>query len=271
MKPLLEVAVLSEREPSLEARKRVIAARLGRLGYRMRTVTCAHGAQLTAAAANAVAGEYLSAGCSAAPFLLILGPGVSPLPGAVEALHEALIGRPGAGAAGGLVLSDQGSFRASFAATPTLGRELFAASGLGRRLYGPSFPSYRLSQSSALRPVDLVSGACLLIRREALAATGLFNPQLAEPDTTAEWCFRLRRAGWDLLFVPDAAVTCADQEGAADVRALAEGYRSRVRLLRRVHGAAAALGFKLGLAALAALGCTAPLTPHQVRRAIRDA
>ncbi|NTU85341.1 MAG: glycosyltransferase family 2 protein, partial [Chloroflexales bacterium] len=257
--PELEVAVLPGRTLAPPERLRQITDSLAGLAYRLRIVGWPAGAvggaavpaqaASTPATANPALGEVLADGDKAAPFVLILGQGAVPLAGAVAAMREALRARPRAGVAGGLVLNERGSFRASFAAFPSLGRELLSTSGLGQRLYGPWFPSHSLSESAELCATDWVSGVCLLIRREALALAGLFDPQLAEPDTTIEWCYRLRRAGRDVLYVPGATVVCADNSPGLDLRSLVAGYRSRVRLIRRTRGPLAATGLKLALAA----------------------
>lgn len=263
---ILDVVVLAGDEPPSPER---MARVLGGLAPPRRVTSLGGG--VTLAAANPALGAALADGTSGAPLVLLVGAGCAPLPGAVAALVEALRERPGAGAAGGLVLSPRGSFRASFGSDPSLAREILAASGLGQRLYGPWFPSHGLHESAELGPVETVSGACLLVRREALAATGLFDPQLAEPDTTVDWCFRLRRAGWDLLFVPGAPVLCEGDETEGDRATAARRLRSRVRLLRRVRGHAAAAGLKVVLAGLALLGRAGPLTPAQLGQALRDA
>lgn len=223
------------------------------------------------AAANSALKALLAGRRSGPPLILLLGHGARPLPGAIAALRQALAERPAAGAAGGLILDERGSFRASHAAFPSLGHELLAASGLGRSLYGPWYPSRSLAQSTETCAADWMSGACLLVRREALASTGLFDPQLSDADAMIDWCFRLRRAAWELCYVPGAVVICDARDAAADHAQIASRYRSRVRLLRRLRGPAAAAALKLALSALAALGRTPPLSSQQLRAALRDA
>lgn len=221
--------------------------------------------------ANRALEAALAAGRAGPRYVLLLGREVRTLPGAVAALRQAIEGRPAAGAAGGLILDERGSFRSSHAAFPSLGHELLAASGLGRRLYGPWFPSRSLAESAEVCPSDWVSSACLLIRREALASVGLFDAELSDADALIDWCFRLRRAAWELLYVPGAVVIWEAPEATLDQAQLVGRYRSRIRLLRKLRGPAAAGALKLALAALAAAGRLRPLSSSQLRAALRDA
>jgi len=45
-------------------------------------------------------------------------------------------------------------------------------------------------------PVDYVNGALMLIRRRALLDTGLWDPIYHVSVEDADWCMRMRRAGW---------------------------------------------------------------------------
>lgn len=221
--------------------------------------------------ANHALSSLIAAGRGAPAYVLLLGHGARALPGAVSALRQALAERPAAGAASGLILDERGSFRASHSAFPSLGHELLAASGLGRSLFGPWYPSRSLAESADVCATDWVSAACVLVRREALADAGLFDTQLSDADAMIDWCFRLRRAAWELLYVPGAVVVCDARDAAGNQAQTAARYRSRVRLLRRLRGPSAAAALKLALAALAAIGRTPPLSARQLHAALRGA
>lgn len=59
----------------------------------------------------------------------------------------------------------------------------------------------------AVREVDWLSGAALLVRREAADAVGLFDENFFMFSEEADWQTRFRRAGWKVWFCPDALVT----------------------------------------------------------------
>lgn len=62
---------------------------------------------------------------------------------------------------------------------------------------------------------DWVTGACLLVRREAFEETGGFDESIFLYGEELDWCVRLQRAGWRVTVVPEAKVTHA---GAASSR-----------------------------------------------------
>ena len=51
------------------------------------------------------------------------------------------------------------------------------------------------------RETSYVNGACILMRREALLATGLWDPVYHVSVEDADWCERMRRAGWRCRYV----------------------------------------------------------------------
>jgi N-acetylglucosaminyl-diphospho-decaprenol L-rhamnosyltransferase len=59
----------------------------------------------------------------------------------------------------------------------------------------------------AVREVDWLSGAALLVRREAADAVGLFDEAFFMFSEEADWQARFREAGWTVWFQPDAVVT----------------------------------------------------------------
>jgi N-acetylglucosaminyl-diphospho-decaprenol L-rhamnosyltransferase len=58
-----------------------------------------------------------------------------------------------------------------------------------------------MNQTDAM-PVDLVSGADLMARRSALDGIGLLDEQFFMYFEDADWCFRAKRLGWDVCYVP---------------------------------------------------------------------
>jgi len=54
---------------------------------------------------------------------------------------------------------------------------------------------------------DHIAAACLLARREALEAVGLFDEGFDYLFEDADLCYRLKRAGWRIIYIADAHVT----------------------------------------------------------------
>lgn len=86
--------------------------------------------------------------------------------------------------------------------------------------------------------VDWVVGAAMLTRRSAIDQVGAFDESFRMYAEEVEWCWRLRRHGWRIGFVPTAEII--HHEGASagqDLpRRLAEFDTSRVQLTERLHG-----------------------------------
>jgi N-acetylglucosaminyl-diphospho-decaprenol L-rhamnosyltransferase len=79
-------------------------------------------------------------------------------------------------------------------------RKLAPHSGRLNPLYRGDFDHDRVAE------VDWLSGAALLVRREAADAVGLFDEDFFMFSEEVDWMTRFRRAGWKVLFYPDAEV-----------------------------------------------------------------
>jgi hypothetical protein len=56
------------------------------------------------------------------------------------------------------------------------------------------------------RRVEYVLGACQLFRAEAQGAVGEIDRHIWFGHDDADWCFRIRRSGFDVVYVPEAVV-----------------------------------------------------------------
>jgi len=59
---------------------------------------------------------------------------------------------------------------------------------------------------NSIRAVDYVIGACQVIRREALMKVGLLDEQIFYGPEDIDFCIRLRQAGWQVVYNPEAVV-----------------------------------------------------------------
>ncbi len=131
-------------------------------------------------------------------YFLLLNDDTIVQPSALDTLVEFMDSHPKAGAAGARLLNPDGTIQPSFAGFPGLAD-----------FYQPVltlvYPE-RWALKSPTR-VDSVNGACMMVRREAAIQVGLldtdFDPLYAEE---REWCFRIRRAGWEIYHVPSAQI-----------------------------------------------------------------
>jgi len=75
-----------------------------------------------------------------------------------------------------------------------------------------------------VRSVEVVMGACMLLRREAIELVGECDEDYFLFSEETDWCFRFREAGWDVLFFPGAE--CVHVRGASHSGRL---YRENLR------------------------------------------
>ncbi len=105
------------------------------------------------------------------------------------------------GAAGGRVLNPDGTTQSCFNFFPTLWQQFLIATRVGA-LFNETYPA--VTTSEVCRPVDWITSACLMLRRRALDEVGLLDEQYFIYGDEVDLQFRLRRAGWQVYFVPDA-------------------------------------------------------------------
>ncbi|PKO63376.1 MAG: dTDP-Rha--alpha-D-GlcNAc-pyrophosphate polyprenol alpha-3-L-rhamnosyltransferase [Betaproteobacteria bacterium HGW-Betaproteobacteria-17] len=148
-------------------------------------------------------------------FVLFLNPDCRLDEGAVPELLQVLQTDTAAGMADGLMLNvdgtEQGGGRR---AVPTPWRSFVRAFGLARfaNRWPKLFFDFHLhKQPLPERPIEVeaISGACMLVRREAVADVGLWDEAYFLHCEDLDWCMRFRRKGWKILFVPSARVTHA--------------------------------------------------------------
>lgn len=146
---------------------------------------------------------------SSAPFILFLNPDCVLLPDALRRLRTVLQGCRDAGMAGGMLLNPDGSEQAGARRDfPTPASALVRAFGLPRLFPGrfPSFDMNRQPVPPTPTPVPAISGACMLVKREALEAVGPWDDGYFLHCEDLDWCMRFHQKGWQVLFVPDARV-----------------------------------------------------------------
>ncbi|BAO43443.1 glycosyltransferase family 2 protein [Thiolapillus brandeum] len=177
----------------------------------------------------AAANQGLAAG--QADYLLLLNPDCLLQPDTLGKMLKVLKDHPETGMAGCRILNPDGSEqRGCRRELPTLGSG--AGKALGRQkamdLHLQPLPDGPLH-------VQAVSGAFMLIRRQALADVGLLDEGYFMHCEDLDWCRRFLDAGWKILFVPHVEVThyqghCSR---AVPVRVLWHKHRGMLRYYRK--------------------------------------
>jgi GT2 family glycosyltransferase len=86
-----------------------------------------------------------------------------------------------------------------------------------------------------VREVEWLYGACLLVRREAVDAVGLFDEDFFMFSEETDWCYRFRAAGWKVYFCPDAEIVHVGGASHGG-RLYTENLRSHLRFLAKHRG-----------------------------------
>lgn len=151
---------------------------------------------------------------ASAPFLLFLNPDCFFKPGTLSRLLEAM--QPvdeRVGMVGGLLANSDGTEQAGGRrAIPTPWRSFVRAFGLVRfserwpRLFF-DFHLHKQPLPDHTIEVEAISGACMLVRREAMQDVGEWDEGYFLHCEDLDWCMRFRQKGWKILFVPSAEIT----------------------------------------------------------------
>jgi GT2 family glycosyltransferase len=76
-----------------------------------------------------------------------------------------------------------------------------------RSLYDKLFPDqFSTDAITAPKSVDKVSGACMLVKQEVYEQIGGLDANFFFYSEEVDWCYRIKQMGWQVWFVPMAAV-----------------------------------------------------------------
>lgn len=154
----------------------------------------------------------IAVGASSGDLILFLNPDCILQPGAVNAMRRALRTHAGVGMVGGLLLNPDGAEQAGGRRlVPTPWRSFVRAFGLQK--WKDRYPRLIEGYDLHLEPlpeapeeVEAISGACMLVRKQALDEVGLLDERYFMHCEDLDWCMRFREKGWRILFVPAARI-----------------------------------------------------------------
>jgi GT2 family glycosyltransferase len=190
------------------------------------------------------AGVNRAARAASSTYLLLLNPDCAVTTDIARPLAGWLDAHPHVGACGALVREPNGTIQASARRFPDVTTGLAGrTSWLSRRWPGNRWTRRNLGPSDAGNPriVDWVTGACMMVRREAFDAVGGMDEQFFLYWEDADFCFRLGRAGWLTIYNPRVEVLHLTGRSSAFARqaALIAFHRSAYRYFRKHSGRAA--------------------------------
>jgi GT2 family glycosyltransferase len=179
-----------------------------------------------------------------APYVLCLNSDAALTPGALERLVGCLETRLDAVIAGPRLAYPDGRFQPSCRRFPTLARNFWCYSGLQGRLPGrvPALENW-LDEAAHARAgaVDMVSGACFLMRRTWIESLGGFDENLFLYEEETDISLPARRRGHEVYYCPEALVYhhggASVDAGALSAFSMRHLFRSKYVCFRKHHGA----------------------------------
>lgn len=182
-------------------------------------------------------------------YLLLLNPDVEITTGTFDVLVRALDDRPDVGVASVTQRRPDGSLEHSMRRDPSPLRSLGEALAPGRvsTLCGWGEIEAHLPRYRSERSANWLCGAFLIARAEAVRDIGLLDDRFFLYSEETDWCYRCRRAGWDVRHLPVMDVIHhRSRRYPPDL--LAQLSYSRVLFARKHFGATRALMMRVAVA-----------------------
>ncbi len=176
--------------------------------------------------------------CSSnSPYILLLNSDTIIHANSVETLIEYIDSHTKVGAVGPCLLNGDGTLQISASPMMTPFREIWRLLFLDRIWHKASYSGASWHDKRP-RPVDVLKGAALLLRRQALEDIGLLDEDYYMYSEEVDLCYRLNAAGWSTVYVPAAVVTHYGESSSRQVKdeMFLELYRSKVHFFRKTWG-----------------------------------
>ncbi len=175
--------------------------------------------------------------------VVLLNPDTVVVDDALGVLMEFMQKTPTAGMCGPKLVYEDGSFQHSAFRFPSLCQALLDFVPLHPRLLGSRLNGrYPRSLYAAGQPfcIDHPLGACMTVRREAVAQAGGLDEQFFMYCEEVDWAMRIKRAGWQVYCVPAAEVVHYSARSTRQFRdeMFVALWRSRFRLFGKHYGRA---------------------------------
>ncbi len=143
-------------------------------------------------------------------------------PGALARATAHMGADPAAGIGGARLVGRDGAWQPAARMFPSILRDAFVLTGLASR-----FPRSRIfgaaertwADPATPAEVDWVTGAFMILRREALAKAGLFDPAFFLYCEEVDLCRRVKHAGFHVRYWPDIVITHLHGESSRGVGA----------------------------------------------------
>jgi GT2 family glycosyltransferase len=186
-----------------------------------------------------------------ADFILFLNPDASIDEASLRRLVGELESDPGIGAAAPKIVGDDGELHHSLRRFPRL-RSTYGQALFLHRIFPKARWTDEMIRDShwyeRAGTQEWVSGACILVRREAFEEIGGFDEGFFLYCEDTDLCLRLQQAGYEVHYEPETVVTHMGGASLPRASLLHVAVQSRVRYATKHRGAGAAVVERLGIA-----------------------
>jgi GT2 family glycosyltransferase len=146
-------------------------------------------------------------------YILLLNPDTVMTDGSLHALVDCMEKSPDVSAAGCRILYPDGSPQLSCGAFPTMASAVWGGQAVNR-LLKKIFPEADFFGACGVVPerlderleVDTLLGACVILRRDVIEKTGLFDESMFLYFEECDLFYRIKKAGGKVIYTPDAVV-----------------------------------------------------------------
>lgn len=168
-------------------------------------------------------------------FLFMLNSDTEVREGCIQRLAEVAAMDERAGAVGPRLLNSDGTLQASVGPFPRVVHRLFPSRF--EHWYRRAVEARARASAEGITKVDWIAGAALLCRRDVLEAVGPLDERYFMWYDDTDWCQRLRKAGYERVFVSDAVVVHYGRQSGGKLadRQLAEQLLDSEYLYLRLH------------------------------------
>lgn len=185
--------------------------------------------------------------------VLFLNPDTEVIGNSLTRLIQTLNQFPNAGIVGAKLMNSDGTVQTScIQSVPTVLNQVLDAEFLRRR-----FPRARLWGMMALSgemqnpsSVEVISGACIMIKRSIFQKVSGFDERYFMYAEDLDLCYRLRKAGFDCLYVPDTQIVHHGGGSSSSARSMFSTVMARESIFRFLtfhRGRAAAWRYRIAV------------------------
>ncbi len=172
---------------------------------------------------NYAAGNNQGIAAAHGEFVLLLNPDTEVPISAPETLVQVLREHPRAGAVSPALVYPDGRVQPSVRGFPTPAALTGELTGLAALFPGSRWAGYRVGDlpKDRISSVDQPMASAFMVRRAALEQVGPFDEQFPLFFNDVDLCFRIKQAGWEILYEPRVRVVHVGGASTRQVRAKA--------------------------------------------------